>query len=80
VSRNLSGLRLQRGSSRNEEIVRYNFTERGQRPLTLLIVAILVSIWAASGVMMSLMEGFATLTRFPEGPPFWRSEAWRLCS
>lgn len=50
--------------------MRYNFTERGQRPVALLIVAITLSIWAASGVMMSLMEGFRAAYRIPQGRPF----------
>jgi membrane protein len=41
-----------------EEIVLYNFTERGQRPITLLIIATILALWAASGVMISLMQGF----------------------
>ena len=31
---------------------------QGSRPLALPILAILLSLWAGSGVMMSLMEGF----------------------
>ena len=58
VSRNLSALVFSVVPPGTEEIVRYNFTQRGQRPIALLFVAILLSIWAASGVMMSLMEGF----------------------
>ena len=42
VSRNLSGFVFSVVPPGTEEIVRYNFTERGQRPVTLLIVAILV--------------------------------------
>jgi membrane protein len=71
VSRNLSTLVFSVVPPGTEEIVRYNFTERGQRPLTLLIGAILLSIWAASGVMMSLMEGFRNAYRIPAGRPFW---------
>jgi membrane protein len=71
VSRNLSGFVFSVVPPGTEEIVRYNFTERGQRPATLLIIAILVSIWAASGVMMSLMEGFRNAYKIPEGRPFW---------
>src|SRR5687767_12042464 len=71
VSRNLSGFVFSVVPPGTEEIVRYNFTERGQRPVTLLIIAILVSIWAASGVMMSLMEGFRNAYKIPEGRPFW---------
>lgn len=71
VSRNLSSIVFSVVPPGTEEIVRYNFTERGQRPLTLLVVAVLLSIWAASGVMMSLMEGFRAAYKIPEGRPFW---------
>jgi membrane protein len=41
-----------------EDLIRYQMTQRGARPLVLPIAASLVALWAASGVMMSLMEGF----------------------
>lgn len=71
VSRNLSSIVFSVVPPGTEDIVRYNFTERGQRPLALLVVAVLVSIWAASGVMMSLMEGFRAAYKIPQGRPFW---------
>ena len=71
VSRNLSAIVFSVVPPGTEEIVRYNFTERGQRPIALLVVAVLVSIWAASGVMMSLMEGFRAAYKIPQGRPFW---------
>ena len=71
VSRNLSAIVFSVVPPGTEEIVRYNFTERGQRPIALLVVAVLLSIWAASGVMMSLMEGFRAAYRIPQGRPFW---------
>src|SRR5919112_1251557 len=72
VSRNLSALVFSVVPPGTEEIVQYNFTERGQRPIMLLVFAILVSIWAASGVMMSLMEGFRAAYKIPQGRPFWQ--------
>lgn len=71
VSRNLSAIVFSVVPPGTEEIVRYNFAERGQRPIALLVVAVLVSIWAASGVMMSLMEGFRAAYKIPQGRPFW---------
>jgi membrane protein len=53
-----------------QEIVLFNFTERGQRPLYLLVVATLLALWAGSGVAMSLMEGFRAAYRIPTGRPF----------
>ena len=63
-----------------EEIVRYNFTQRGQRPIALLVAAVFLSIWAASGVMMSLMEGFRAAYRIPQAARSGRSAGWRRCS
>jgi membrane protein len=50
----------------------YQFTVRGQRPVSLLVVATLVSNWAASGLIMSLMEGFDAAYRIPQGRSFLR--------
>jgi membrane protein len=72
VSRSLSFLIFSVVPPGTEEIVRYNFTERGQRPLALLVVAIILSIWAASGLMMSLMEGFRAAYKIPQGRPFFK--------
>lgn len=71
VSRNLSALVFSVVPPGTEDIVLYNFTERGHRPISLLFVALLLSVWAASGVMMSLMEGFRAAYKIPEGRPFW---------
>jgi membrane protein len=72
VSRNISELVFSVVPPGTEEIVMYNFTERGQRPALLLIAAIFISIWAASGLMLSLMEGFRAAYKIPEGRPFWK--------
>jgi membrane protein len=53
-----------------DEIVRALFTVHGQQPNWLLVVAILLSVWAGSGVMMSLMEGFRSIYRIPGSPSF----------
>jgi membrane protein len=71
VSRKLSEIVFSVVPPGTEEIVRYNFTQRGQRPVGLLVTAGLLSIWAASGVIMSLMEGFRAAYRIPQGRPFW---------
>jgi len=41
-----------------EGLVVQQFRITGSRPITLLIVAWLISLWAASGVIKSLMDGF----------------------
>lgn len=54
------------------ELLRNYLVAHGERPVTLLVVATLLSIWAASGVMLSLMEGFQAAYRIPSGRPFWK--------
>jgi membrane protein len=75
VSRILSALLFQVVPPGTEEIVMWNFTERGARPIGLLVFAGLLSIWAASGVMLSLMEGFRAAYRIPAGRPFLKQRA-----
>lgn len=48
-----------------EQIVMDQFRQRGQRPVSLLIVAIFVSLWAASAVITSLIDGFNAAYRVP---------------
>ena len=61
-----------------EQLVLYNFTERGQRPVSLLIVATLLALWAASGVMASLMQGFQVAYRIEQGRPFLKQRAMAI--
>lgn len=70
VSRSLAALVFQVVPPGTEEIVKWNFTERGAKPAWLLVIAGLLSIWAASGVILSLMEGFRAAYRIPSGRPF----------
>lgn len=48
-----------------DEVVLQQFRSRGQRPVTLLIVAIILSLWAASSVIRSLIDGFNAAYRVP---------------
>lgn len=50
-----------------EDIVRELFVVKGQRPTGLLVGAVLLSVFASSGVMMSLLEGFQAIYRIPSG-------------
>ncbi len=54
----------------SEEIVVKQFSVRGQRPLSLLIIAAVLSLWAASSVIKSLMEGFHAAYRTPRSRSF----------
>ena len=49
-----------------EEVVRTLFVVHGTRPKGLLIVATILAAWAASGAMISLMEGFHAVYHTPE--------------
>lgn len=53
-----------------EDLVRYQFVVRGQRSLWLILGAAVLSAWAASGAMMSLMDGFQAAYRLPSGRQF----------
>ena len=53
-----------------EDLVRSQFTARNQRSGWLILTATLLSTWAASGAMMTLMEGFQAAYRLPSGRPF----------
>ena len=55
-----------------ENIVVQQFQVRGQRPLFVLVFAILLSLWAASGVIKSLIEGFQAAYRVPRSRSFLR--------
>ncbi|MGI8745666.1 MAG: YihY/virulence factor BrkB family protein [Bryobacteraceae bacterium] len=75
VSRILSEFLFKVVPPGSEDLVRFNFTVRGQRPVWPLVVATLISVWAASGAMISLMEGFQAAYRLPSGRPFLNQRA-----
>jgi membrane protein len=49
----------------SEDLVVQQFRVAGARPLSLLVVAGLISLWAASGVIKSLIDGFHAAYRVP---------------
>lgn len=53
-----------------EQLVFEYFAVRGQQPVLLPVTAVLLSIWAASGATVSLMQGFKAAYRIPTGRPF----------
>ena len=57
------------------ELVVEQFRVTGSRPIALLIVAGLISVWAASGVINSLIEGFQAVYRVPRNRGFVRQNA-----
>jgi membrane protein len=58
-----------------EDLVRSRFTVRAQESAWLILFATLISTFAASGAMMTLMEGFEAAYRLPSGRPFLRQRA-----
>src|SRR5580704_1566391 len=48
-----------------DELVLQQFHVRGQRPIGLLVVAVILSLWAASSVIKSLVDGFNAAYRIP---------------
>jgi membrane protein len=62
-----------------EDLVVQQFRATGKRPVGLLIVAGLISLWAASSVIKSLIEGFHAAYRVPRNRRFLRESgvaAW----
>jgi len=55
-----------------EEMVMRRLTVVGERPESLLVVAGLVSLWAASGLVLSLGEGYNAVYRVPSNRPLLR--------
>ena len=53
-------------------VVAEHLKAAGQRSNALLVVAWLLSLWAASSVMKSLMQGFHAAYRIPRSRSFWR--------
>ena len=58
-----------------EDIVVRVFQVKGARPFGILAVAVLVSLWAASGVIKSLIDGFQAAYRVPRSRSFVR-QTW----
>lgn len=49
------------------ELLERQFRERGAQPISLIVAAVLLSAWAASSLMATLMEGFRAAYRLPGG-------------
>lgn len=75
VSRVISRIVFEVAPPGTQDLLQNFFTLHGKRPFSLLVIATILSIWAASGVMMSLMEGFQAAYRLPSGRSFLRQRA-----
>jgi membrane protein len=65
VSRKIVSFLFQVAPPGVEDLVRNTIVHRGAQPATLPILAAILAIWAASGVMMSLMEAFQSAYQRP---------------
>jgi membrane protein len=62
-----------------EELIVSRLAEhRGTRPISLTVAAVLISLWAGSGAMVTLMEGFQAAYRIPSGRPFLKQRAMAI--
>ena len=75
VSNVISRLVFELAPPGTELLLENYLSVHGKRPLELLVTAILLSIWAASGAFMSLMEGFQAAYRIPAGRSFLKQRA-----
>ncbi|MCC7342331.1 MAG: YihY/virulence factor BrkB family protein [Bryobacterales bacterium] len=55
-----------------ETLISSQFVAYGERPISLLIGAGAISLWSASSVLASLMEGFDACYRIPVQRSFWQ--------
>ena len=58
-----------------EDLVLARFAASGERPVLLLATAVLLAIYAGSGLIMSLMEGFDAVYHVPQGRHFLKQRA-----
>ncbi|MBK5292701.1 MAG: YihY/virulence factor BrkB family protein [Acidobacteriia bacterium] len=58
-----------------EEMLLNRFAVQGEKPVSLLVIATLLSLYAASGLMLSLMEGFNGVYHVPTNRTFLRNRA-----
>jgi len=75
VSTTLEGFLSEIVPPGTEDLVLRQFRITGARPISVLIVAGLISLWAASGVIKSLIEGFQAAYRVPRNRGFFHRSA-----
>ena len=75
VSRVITRVLFEVAPPGTQDLLRDYLRSQGRRPGGLLVVATILSIWAASGAMMSLMEGFQAAYNLPSGRPFLKQRA-----
>jgi membrane protein len=78
VSRTIASFLYEVVPPGTEDIVRTLFVVHGQRPPYLVVVAVILAVWAASGAMMSLMEGFDGIYHVPSSRNFLRERGMAI--
>ena len=73
VSRLLENVLSQMVPPGSEDLVVQQFRVTGARPILLLVTAILISLWAASSVIKSLIDGFHAAYHVPRGRSFFHN-------
>lgn len=53
-----------------QTVVLTQFRASGQKSITLLVIALFVALWAAAGLLKSLMQGFNNAYRIPRDPSY----------
>ena len=61
-----------------EDVLLSRLREEVQRPIQFSLFAVGLSLWAGSGAMISLMEGFQAAYRIPSGRPFLKERAMAI--
>ena len=51
-------------------VVLTQFRANGQKSITLIVIALFVALWAAAGLLKSLMQGFNNAYRIPRDPSY----------
>jgi membrane protein len=78
VSRTIARLLYDVVPPGSEDVVRMLFVVHGQRPKYVLVAATILAFWAASGGIMSLMEGFRAIYKTPQSRSFLKERSMAL--
>ncbi len=70
VARNIASFLYEVVPPGTEDVVLRLFVVHGERPSYLLVSALILALWAASGAIMSMLEGFRSIYRIPSGRTF----------
>jgi membrane protein len=75
VARTIASFLYQVVPPGTEDVVLTLFVVHGERPKYLLVGAVILALWAASGAIMSMIEGFRSIYHIPSGRSFFKERA-----